>query len=100
MAIRSIVKTKSTEHYEFWNLSICTHTGRRIQNARAQNQKRVWEDRGAGYFFGTAATEACCSCLCNQVVASYPLSFLKVKVKAVCGSYSTDALRHIVLLPE
>ena len=24
----------------------------------------------------------------------------KVKVKAVCGSYSTDALRHIVLLPE
>ena len=22
------------------------------------------------------------------------------KVKAVCGSYSTDALRHIVLLPE
>ena len=25
---------------------------------------------------------------------------LKVKVKAVCGSYSTDALRHIVLLPK
>ena len=24
----------------------------------------------------------------------------KVKVKAVCGSYSTAALRHIVLLPE
>jgi len=24
----------------------------------------------------------------------------KKKVKAVCGSYSTDALRHIVLLPE
>ena len=24
----------------------------------------------------------------------------KVKVKAVCESYSTDALRHIVLLPE
>ena len=23
-----------------------------------------------------------------------------VKVKAVCGSYSTAALRHIVLLPE
>ena len=22
------------------------------------------------------------------------------KVKAVCGSYSSDALRHIVLLPE
>ena len=25
---------------------------------------------------------------------------VKGKVKAVCGSYSTDALRHIVLLPE
>ena len=25
---------------------------------------------------------------------------VKVKVKAVCGSYSTAALRHIVLLPE
>ena len=25
---------------------------------------------------------------------------LKVKVKAVCGSYSTAALRRIVLLPE
>jgi hypothetical protein len=25
---------------------------------------------------------------------------LKVKVKAVCGSYSTAALCHIVLLPE
>jgi len=25
---------------------------------------------------------------------------VKVKVKAVCGSYSTDALRHIVILPE
>jgi len=24
----------------------------------------------------------------------------KVKVTAVCGSYSTAALRHIVLLPE
>ena len=24
----------------------------------------------------------------------------KVKVKAVCGSYSTAALRHIALLPE
>jgi len=24
----------------------------------------------------------------------------KVKVKAVCGSYSTAGLRHIVLLPE
>ena len=24
----------------------------------------------------------------------------KVKVKAVCGSYSTAALRHIVLLPK
>ena len=24
----------------------------------------------------------------------------KVKVKAVCGYYSTAALRHIVLLPE
>jgi len=23
-----------------------------------------------------------------------------IKVKAVCGSYSTAALRHIVLLPE
>ena len=27
-------------------------------------------------------------------------SWKKVKVKAVCGSYSTAALRHIVLLPE
>ena len=26
--------------------------------------------------------------------------YIKVKVKAVCGSYSTAALRHIVLLPE
>ena len=25
---------------------------------------------------------------------------VKVKVKVVCGSYSTAALRHIVLLPE
>jgi len=25
---------------------------------------------------------------------------VKVKVKAVCGSYSTAALRYIVLLPE
>ena len=25
---------------------------------------------------------------------------VKVKVKAICGSYSTAALRHIVLLPE
>ena len=25
---------------------------------------------------------------------------VKVKVKAVCGSYSTAALRRIVLLPE
>ena len=25
---------------------------------------------------------------------------VKVKVKAVCESYSTAALRHIVLLPE
>ena len=25
---------------------------------------------------------------------------VKKKVKAVCGSYSTAALRHIVLLPE
>ena len=25
---------------------------------------------------------------------------INVKVKAVCGSYSTAALRHIVLLPE
>ena len=28
------------------------------------------------------------------------LSVKKVKVKAVCESYSTDALRHIVLLLE
>ena len=27
-------------------------------------------------------------------------SGIKVKVKAVCGSYSTATLRHIVLLPE
>ena len=33
-----------------------------------------------------------------NVVSSYNLS--NVKVKAVCGSYSTAALRHIVLLPE
>ena len=25
---------------------------------------------------------------------------VKVKVKVICGSYSTAALRHIVLLPE
>ena len=28
------------------------------------------------------------------------LMCFKVKVKAVCGSYSTATLRHIVLLPE
>ena len=28
------------------------------------------------------------------------LRFKGKKVKAVCGSYSTAALRHIVLLPE
>ena len=29
-----------------------------------------------------------------------PAHIKKVKVNAVCGSYSTAALRHIVLLPE
>ena len=29
-----------------------------------------------------------------------PAMKVKVKVKAVCGSYRTDAMRHIVLLPE
>ena len=26
--------------------------------------------------------------------------YIKLKVKVVCGSYSTAALRHIVLLPK
>jgi hypothetical protein len=80
IAIPSIVTT-TTEHYEFWNLRLCTQTGRRIQNTRAQNQKPVWEDGGGGeYVVGTAATEACCFCLCNQLVPSYPLRFLRAVI--------------------
>ena len=29
-----------------------------------------------------------------------PYGAIKLKLKAVCGSYSIDALRYIVLLPE
>ena len=36
-------------------------------------------------------------CLFRSRLAGF--SGVKVKVKAVCWSYSTDALRHIVLLP-
>jgi len=35
-----------------------------------------------------------------KIVMLYNLDLSKKKVKAVCGSYSTAALRHIVLLPE
>ena len=42
--------------------------------------------------------------ICERVTLGLSLllcgSILKKKVKAVCGSYSTAALRHIVLLPE
>ena len=42
--------------------------------------------------------------ICNGTTPPPPKKFwligIKVKVKAVCGSYSTAALRHIVLLPE
>jgi len=34
------------------------------------------------------------------VLFTFYIQGVKVKVKAVCGSYSTAALRHIVLLPE
>ena len=33
-------------------------------------------------------------------VHNIQMTKVKVKVKADCGSYSTAALRHIVLLPE
>jgi len=58
-----------------------------------------------------------CVCVCVCVVVNFvevgeidvrkkhvcpcvSMSELKVNVKAVCGSYSTAALRHIVLLPK
>ena len=34
------------------------------------------------------------------VLYQFSSDYVKKKVKAVCGSYSTAALRHIVLLPE
>ena len=37
---------------------------------------------------------------CGFSVKKCYLRISKLKVKAVCGSYSTAALRHIVLLPE
>jgi hypothetical protein len=44
------------------------------------------------------------SLLCAQrfgaETSNASVSSTKVKVKAVCGSYSTAALWHIVLLPE
>ena len=37
----------------------------------------------------------------HLIIAIQPISLgIKKKLKAVCGSYSTAALRHIVLLPE
>ena len=36
----------------------------------------------------------------DETISAVGYRQIKVKVKAVCGSYSTDALRHIVLLPE
>ena len=36
----------------------------------------------------------------RRILMGKPEVKVKVKVKAVCGSYSTAALRHIVLLPE
>ena len=44
-----------------------------------------------------SAANLCSTVFENGVGA---VSISKVKVKAVCGSYSTAALRHIVLLPE
>ena len=40
------------------------------------------------------------SVYCEAVTLFLNTCYIKVKVKAVCGSYSTDALRHIVLLPK
>ena len=37
---------------------------------------------------------------CKREAAVCTGVLIKVKVKAICGSYSTDALRHIVFLPE
>jgi len=36
----------------------------------------------------------------RKIFGTSAQSKVKVKVKAVCGSYSTAALRHNVLLPE
>ena len=37
----------------------------------------------------------------NHYATAYPhIADVQVEVQAVCGSYSTAALRHIVLLPE
>ena len=49
-----------------------------------------------------------CVCVCalpffirtSHVFRAYLDTCRKKKVKAVCGSYSTAALRHVVLLPE
>jgi len=42
----------------------------------------------------------CCPYFILQITFRTEIFILKIKVKAVCGSYSTAALRHIVLLPE
>ena len=36
----------------------------------------------------------------SQISSKLHMIYIKVKVKAVCGSYRTAALRHIVLLPK
>ena len=41
-----------------------------------------------------------CECILDGRKLHCNLHVKKVKVKAVCGSYSTAALRHIVLLPK
>ena len=38
--------------------------------------------------------------VCTFMIISRSIIFRMRKVRAVCGSYSTAALRHIVLLPK
>ena len=61
---------------------------------------RFWMQNAAkvGQLRNSSILVFCTCILFNQTW--YSVSCKKVKLKAVCGSYSTDALRHIVLLPE
>ena len=59
-------------------------------------------DTGSVIMVNNTKTPQKCSLNINrgQEVINMRRQRKKVKVKAVCGSYSTAALRHIVLLPE